>query len=177
MDSETRDKFSSFKQSDIAGRAKRRRKKFINGELHEIVHINIPADVVTTFNFSEQKIIRYPYRAIKPLMKKAYMIGEVAEMVNRHKDRIRCAIREGGVPQPQRAGENGKKYFRDDEVLNIQYYFANVHFGRPRKDGRITPKRNSVTKEEVDAKLGHREILYVQNDNGEFIPVWRTMDF
>jgi hypothetical protein len=81
------------------------------------------------------------------------------------------------VPQPQKAGPNGKKYFNSDDILNIQDYFANVHFGRPRNDGSITPKRNSVTKEEVDARLGRREVLYVQNDNGEFIPVWRTMDF
>ena len=33
------------------------------------------------------------------------------------------------------------------------------------------------TKEEVDAKLGRRDVLYVQNDKGEFIPVWRTVDF
>ena len=110
-------------------------------------------------------------------MQKAYMIGEVANMVNRHKDRIRCAIREGAIPQPQRAGPNGKNYFSPDDILNIQDHFANIHFGRPRKDGAITPKRNSVTKEEVDAKLGRREVLYVQNEDGEFIPVWRTIDF
>jgi len=176
MDSEIRDEVPSRKQFSVLKTLKRK-KVFINGELHQIVHINIPADILTTFNFIQNKMLRYPYKAIKPSMQKAYMIGEVATVVNRHKDRIRCAIREGGVPQPQKAGPNGKKYFNAEDILNIQDYFANVHFGRPRNDGAITPKRNSVTKEEVDARLGRREVLYVQNDNGEFIPVWRTMDF
>ena len=177
MDSKDREEVSTLQQFGVVKTAAKRRRKFINGELHQIIHINIPADVVTTYNFKQEKVIKYPYRAIKPHMEKAYSIGEVAKIVNRHIDRIRVAIRSGDVPQPQRAGENGKKYFSAEEILNIQDYFANVHFGRPRNDGAITPKRNSVTKEEVDAKLGRRDVLYVQNDKGEFIPVWRTIDF
>ena len=60
---------------------------------------------------------------------------------------------------------------------NLQDYFANVHYGRPRKDCAITPLHRTVTKEEVDARLGRRDVLYVQNDKGEYIPVWRTVEF
>ena len=177
MDQENGGGVPTLERYGVLKTPKRRRKVFINDELHHIIHINIPADVVTTFNYMQDKIIRYPYKAMKKNMKKAYSIGDVAKIVKRHPDRIRTAIRAGEVPEPQKSGPSGKKYWREEEILNIQDYFANVHFGRPRNDGAITPKKDSVTKEEVDAKLGRREVLYVQNDRGEFIPVWRTIDF
>jgi hypothetical protein len=177
MDKEDRKTVSSVKQYSVFKTPKQRRKVFINDELHHLIHINIPADVVTTYNYIQDKIIRYPYKAMKKSMKKAYGIGDVAKIINRHPDRIRAAIKAGEIPEPQKSGPRGKKFWKDDDILNIQDYFANVHFGRPRNDGAITPKKNTVTKEEVDAKLGRREVLYVQNSDGEFIPVWRTVDF
>jgi hypothetical protein len=177
MDKEKGEAVSATERYGVFKTPKKRRKVFINDELHHLIHINLPADVVTTYNYVQDKILKYPYKAMKKNMKKAYSIGEVAKIINRHPDRIRSAIRDGELPDAQRAGPSGKKYWKDDDILNIQDYFANVHFGRPRNDGAITPKRNSVTKEEVDAKLGRRQVLYVQNDDGEFIPVWRTVEF
>jgi hypothetical protein len=114
---------------------------------------------------------------MKKHSQKAYLINEVAKMVHRHPERIRVAINEGNIRQPQRSGPKGKFYFNETDILDIQDYFANIHYGRPRNDGAITPLKRTVTKEEVDAKLGRRDVLYVQNDKGEFIPVWRTVDF
>jgi len=176
MDSENREQVSGATEFGVL-KTKKRRKTFINKELHQVIHINIPADVITTYNFKQEKVFRYPYKATKKVMQKAYSMGEVAKMVNRHPDRIRHGISIGEIPEPQRAGSTGKKYFMAEEIINIQDYFANVHFGRPRNDGAITPKRNTVTKEEVDAKLGLREVLYVKNSDGQFIPIWRTADF
>ena len=177
MDTENREEVPPSKQFGVFRKKKRRRKCFINDELHQIIHINIPADVITTYNFVQDKVLRYPYRAIKPSMGTAYTIGEVAKIVNRHPDRIRVGMVDGNITIPQRSGPTGKYYFSANDIIDIQDHFANVHFGRPRNDGAITPKRNTVTKEEVDPRLGRREVLYVQNDDGEFIPVWRTMEF
>lgn len=177
MDNENRDSLSYRERYGVLKTPKRRRKLFINGELHHIIHINIPADVCTTFNYIQDKIIKYPYKNMKKHSQKAYLINEVARMVNRHPERIRIAINEGNLRQPQRSGPKGKFYFNESDILDIQDYFANIHYGRPRNDGAITPLKRTVTKEEVDAKLGRRDVLYVQNDDGEFIPVWRTVDF
>lgn len=177
MDTEDRESISKSEQYSVLKTPKRRRKVFINDELHHIIHINLPADIVTTFNYIQDKIVKYPYKAMKKNMKKAYTIGDVAKIIKRHPDRIRWAIRNGELPDVQKSGTYGNKYWREEDILNVQDYFANVHFGRPRNDGAITPKRGSVTKEEVDAKLGRREVLYVQNERGEFIPIWRAIDF
>lgn len=177
MGSEKREDVSGAEEFGVLIPPRRRRKVFINKELHHIIHINIPADIVTTFNYRQNKVLRYPWKATKKSMEKAYSMGDVSNIVHRHPDRIRIGISNGDIPEPQKSGENGKRYFMADEIMNIQDYFANVHFGRPRNDGSITPKKNTVTKEEVDARLGRREVLYVKNDDGEFIPIWRTIDF
>lgn len=177
MDSQNRDDVSNGKRFGVLKTPKSRRRIFINGELHHIIYINVPGDIVTTFNYVQDKIIKYPYRHTKKHSQKAYLINEVGKIVNRHPDRIRAGIREGKLKKPQRAGPRGKYYFNDEDILDIQDYFANIHFGRPRRDGIVKPLKRTVTKEEVDAKLGRRDVLYVQNDDGDFIPVWRTADF
>ena len=177
MDNASGEKISQVEQFTPIKTAKRRRKVFINDELHRIVHINIPADIITTYNYVQDKVIQYPYRSMKKYMKRAYSIGEAARVISRHPDRIRMAIRNGNLPDGHKSGINGKKYFTQEEIFGMQEFFANVHLGRPRKDGSVTPKKNSVTKEEASARLGSREMLYVQNENGDFIPVWRTIEF
>lgn len=177
MDNESRDNVSDGKRYGVLKTPKRRRKIFVNGELHHIIHINIPGDIATTWNYIQDKLVRYPYKNMKKHSQKAYLINEVAKIVDRHPERIRVAIWEGNIKRPQQSGPNGKFYFNEDDILDIQNYFANLHFGRPRKDGAITPLKKTVTKEEVDARLGRRDVLYVQNDEGEFIPVWRTIEF
>ena len=177
MDNKSRDSVSNGKRYGVLKTSKYRRKLFINDELHQIIHINIPADVVTTWNFIQNKLIRYPYKITKKHAQKAYLINEVGKMVDRHPERIRFAIKEGHIKRPQQSGPKGKFYFNDNDILDIQNYFANIHYGRPRNDGSITPLKRTVTKEEVDARLGRRDVLYVQNDKGEYIPVWRTVEF
>lgn len=177
MDNEERSGVSSIERFTPIKTAKKRRKTFINNQLHHIIHINIPADIITTFNYIEDKVVRYPYRSTKKIMKKAYSIGEAAKVIGRHPDRIRFGISNGHIHDGQKSGPNGKKYFTEDQIMDMQDYFANVHFGRPRKDGSITAKKNSVTKEEASARLGVRQVLYIQNDKGDFIPVWRSMEF
>lgn len=177
MDNEERVSISDGKRYGVLKTPKRRRKLFVNDELHHLIHINIPGDIATTWNYSQDKLVRYPYKNMKKHSDKAYLINEVSKIVNRHPERIRIAIKDGHIKRPQQSGLKGKFYFNDKDILDIQNYFASVHYGRPRNDGSITPLKRTVTKEEVDARLGRRDVLYVQNDKGEFIPVWRTVDF
>jgi hypothetical protein len=116
MDNEERDSVPDGKRYGVLKTPKRRRKIFINGELHHIIHINVPADVATTWNFIQNKMVRYPYKTMKKHAKKAYLINEVAKMVSRHPERIRIGITEGNIKRPQQSGPNGKFYFNEDEI-------------------------------------------------------------
>lgn len=166
-----------FDHSRTIEKKRTRRKIFINNELHHIVYINKPANTCITWNFFQNKEITYIYKDMKKFSEKAFTIGEAAKAVNRHPDRIRAAISAGKVPQPQKSGEKGKYYFSAKDIENIRQALVETHRGRPRKDGIIKTQKGTPTKEELEAILGTRQMLYVKNEKGEFIPIWQSPDF
>lgn len=177
MDSQNRDELSKTNSYGILKSKKNRRKVFINNELHQIIYINKPANTCTTWNFIQNKQVIYIYKDMKKFAEKAFTIGEAAKAINRHPDRIRHAILNGRLPVPQKSGENGKYYFSAKNIEEIRQVFVETHRGRPRKDGIIKTQKGTPTKEELEAILGTRQMLYVKNEKGEFIPIWQSPDF
>ena len=55
-------------------------------------------------------------------------------------------------------------------------FFKTVHRGRPRKDGMITPG-DMPSRAEIEAMMKQENILYVKNNDGEFIPVWKQPEW
>jgi hypothetical protein len=49
---------------------------------------------------------------------------------------------------------------------------ATIHSGRPRADGRINPRKDVPNEKELRSLIGKDIMLYTQNKDGEFIPVW-----
>lgn len=166
-----------FDNTRILENKKTRRRVFINDELHHIIYINKPANTCITWNFIQDKEIIYVYKDMKKFSQKAFTIGEAAKAVNRHPDRIRAAISANKIPKPQKAGEKGKYYFSAKDIENIRQALVETHRGRPRKDGIIKTQKGTPTKEELEAILGTREMLYIKNEKGEFIPIWQSADF
>jgi hypothetical protein len=63
-------------------------------------------------------------------------------------------------------------YFSEDDLFKIREGMASVHSGRPRKDGRVTPRKDIPNEKELRSLIGKDIMLYTQNKDGEFIPVW-----
>lgn len=156
-----------------------RRLCFINDELHRTLHIDRTNNIVRTYNFVQDKQVAYLYTDYKKWRTPAYSISIVGKILKRHPDSVRTAINTGGVKKPYMRDQfvHGVYYFCETDIYNLRDYFANLHIGRPRKDGNITPRFDVPTKRELDAILGKTEMLYVKNKNGEFVPVWRAEDF
>jgi hypothetical protein len=103
-------------------------------------------------------------------------------MLNRHRVTIERAIIAGDVQRPQHTYtlDNDRNIFQyfwsEPDIVAAHQFFATVHQGPPRKDGMITP-RKMPTLRELRAMIRQEEVLYVKNDKGEFVPVWRAQDF
>ncbi len=85
-------------------------------------------------------------------------------------------MRDGMVPYPQQAHSLDGKfkplgyYFTEEEAMDVYRYFASLHRGRPRKDGRTT--NNTITPlAEFRALVAGQKVLYTKED-GEFVPVF-----
>lgn len=162
---------------------------FINGEFHELANVNRAAGMIRAYNYSTDSVVTYTLADYKKFRQQAYTIGNVSRLVGRDITSIWKAVDRGDVSKPFMlplkedagkgkfaVGRSGVYYFSEDNIYEIRDYFANVHKGRPRADGAITSyKVPSV--EELDALLGKREMIYVQDKKGNFVPIWKRVDF
>jgi hypothetical protein len=164
---------------------------FINGEFHEVVNINRAANILRAYNFSDNKVVTFSITDYNKFRQQAYTIGNVARLVGRDVTSVWKAIDGGVVSKPYMlplknnsnagkgnfgVGRAGIYYFSEDNIYEIRDYFAGLHKGRPRIDGAVTSyKVPSI--EELDAMLGKREMVYVKNKDGEYVPIWKRVDF
>jgi hypothetical protein len=153
---------------------------YLDGKLHKIIHVNRPADVATTFCFTEGDYRQYPWVWLKKNHRKAYGMQDVANMVQRHKKWIADCMRRGEIRKPQKAyslknPDRYTYYFSEDDVLEVQEYYANVHWGFKRKDGLITPGP-TPSRNDLRTMMNDGTLLYVQGEDGEFKPVWREVE-
>lgn len=162
---------------------------FINGQFHEVINMNRSANIMRAYNFVENKIVTYSVTDYTKFRQQAYTIGNVAKLVSRDVTSIWKAIDRGDVTRPYllpmkegvgkgqfAVGRSGVYYFSEDNIYEIRDYFASLHKGRPRADGLVTSYK-VPTVEELDALLGKREMIYVKNKNGEYVPIWKRVDF
>lgn len=146
---------------------------FLDDRLHKIEWINRSADLVECWSFEDGRSVQYPWTYTKRKRKKAFLTGQVSEMVNRHKISVLRYVLDGKISPPFKVGIgfSSKYLWGERNILELHDYLLTVHYGRKRKDGRVTPYR-LPSKAELLAKMNHQEVLYVKGSNGEFVPVW-----
>ena len=155
---------------------------YLNGLLHRKLHINRGADKITTWCYPLEKRVAYTYSDVRARKEPAFTTKEVGLMINRSRGTIEMAIIKGHIEAPQFVyglSEHKKKYkymWSEKNVLELHAYLSTVHWGRPRKDGVVTPAP-MPTARELRAIMRQEQILYIVNDEGEFVPVWKAPDF
>jgi hypothetical protein len=155
---------------------------YYRGDLHKKYHINRGKDVVTAWNYPKGKMERYVYSDVRRNGEKAFTTKQVCAMVQRGRTVVEMAIVNGMIPAPQQTygvDENRNKfayYWSEKDVMALHEYLQSVHYGRPRKDGLITPKAMPSVAE-LRAMMRQGVILGVQGENGEFIPTWQAEKF
>jgi hypothetical protein len=155
-----------------------KKKCFINGDVHHVVRIDRPKGIVYLFNMETKTQATFSYHDYKEFKKPCYRIGEVSRSLNRHPDRLRFAMKNGLVSKPKLIWSNNKStyYFSTENIFEFREYFAGVHIGRPRKDGMIISSR-VPSREELEAKLNLRQMLYVRKEDGTYVPIWKAEEF
>jgi hypothetical protein len=150
--------------------------------LHKSLNINRGADKIITWCYPLEKRVAYTYSDLKKRKEPAFTLQETATMLNRGRVSLERAIMSGSITRPQYTyGLNEHKrlfkyMFHESNIMEAHAYFSSVHYGPPRKDGFIVPKR-LPTARELRAMIRQEQILYVINDDGEFVPVWRAENF
>ena len=154
---------------------------FVNGNLHKFVR-RLPNDLVETYDFKEQKYKQYYRYTWDATKEKAYTLRDIAEFCNRDIETVRLWKKLGWLHRGQKAislksKAQGKhrevaEFWTKDDIWQCYNDAAEIHIGRPRKDGMITAK--VLPRAEVRARLNDDSIVYVKKD-GELIPIWKEL--
>jgi hypothetical protein len=154
---------------------------FLNGDLHRKIVINRGRDLLSAWNYPKGKKVSYSYSDTLRHHEPAFTTQQVAQMVNRHRVVVQNAVDRGMIEQPQFTyglDQNRHKasyMWHEKDIMALHEYLAGIHYGRPRKDGEITPK-HLPTPRELRAMIHNEEILYVKQGD-TFVPSWRAKEF
>jgi hypothetical protein len=153
---------------------------FLGDELHQHIHIDRGADLITCWKFSEHKRKVYPWSETRRKMRPSYRTGAVVEMLNRSRVSIENAILRGDIRKPiqpyslDSERRPGRFCWSDKDVMEARDFFATQHVGFPRKDGLITA-RPIPTRAELRAMMEQGTVTYLKTSTGEFVPTFKEI--
>lgn len=151
---------------------------FLNNDLVRLIHSNRASNVCTIYNYIQDKEQSLLLSDFKKHRKRAYTFMNTTKIFGRSRVQFERMIKAEIILPPTGAVIGGKRvwqkmsYYSEDDLFKIREAMSNIHSGRPRKDGRITPRKNIPTEKELRSLIGDAIMLYTQNKSGEFIPVW-----
>ena len=162
--------------------ATRLRYFYLNGKLHKVIKRSRAEDLLIAWDYLLEKRVAYNLGDVNKNKQHAYPISEVVKIIGKHEDTIKMHLYRGNIKTPQQAyslnGNRtpGKYYWSEDDIREMHDFFKTVHRGRPRIDGGITPG-DMPSRSEIEAMMKQESILYVKNNEGEFIPVWKQPEW
>lgn len=152
---------------------------FINGELIRVVHTSRANNICVLYNYIQDKEQTMLLSDFKKHRKRAYTVINTTRIFGRSRMQFERMMSSGIIPYPTGASQGGKRKFRtmsyysEDDLFIIREAMSKIHMGRPRKDGRVTPRRDVPTEKDLRSLLGDAIMLYTKTEDGRFIPVWQ----
>ena len=151
---------------------------FLNKDLVKVLHTNKANNICTFYNYNKDKEQTMLLSDFRKHRKRAFTVINTTRIFNRSRMQFERMMNLEIIPLPTGASQGGKRKFRvmsyysEDDLFIIRDAMSKIHIGRPRKDGRITPRKDVPTERDLRSLIGDAIMLYTQNKNGEFIPVW-----
>jgi hypothetical protein len=164
------------------GTSKKFRHFYINNQLHRVLRQSRGEDLLIAWDYQLGKRVAYSLSDVKKNMQHAYPISEVVRIIGKHEDTIKRHLYAGNLKYPQQAyslnGNKtpGKYYWSESDIRDMHNFFKTVHRGRPRSDGAITVG-DMPSRAELEALMKQENVLYIKNDDGTFVPVWKQPEW
>jgi hypothetical protein len=153
---------------------------YLGGELHQKLHIDRGADLITCWSYVEHKRTAYPWSETKRKMTSSYKTSEVVKLLNRSRVTRQRAIIAGDIRKPaqpytlDKERRVGKFCWSQANVMEARDFFATQHVGFKRNDGLITAKP-IPSRAELRAMMEQGTVTYVKTSDGEFIPTFKEI--
>lgn len=154
---------------------------FVDGKLYRMVRQDRARDILSVWDYDEEKIAHFVLSDAKKRMKNAYDTIEVAKLLNRHRGSIQHYVSQGIINSPVRIYEKGmnskghpftKMKWSEDDILALHEFLLTNGGGRPRKDGILYSAARLPSRKELLAMMRQQPMFYMRTADGEFVPVW-----
>lgn len=151
---------------------------FINNELVRLIHSNRAINICSLYNFNQDKEQSMLLTDFKKHRKRAYSIVNTLKIFKRSRMQLERWIKNGIVPPPTGTLKGGQRkfqklsYYSEDDIFMIRESVSKIHSGRPRKDGRITSRKDVPSERDLRSLMGDAIMLYTKTEDGRFIPTW-----
>ncbi len=156
---------------------------FLDDELHKKLFISRPSNLLVAWNYPKRKKLNLSYTDVKRFKTPAYKTTEVGYFLNRHWRHIHRLMKQQRIAHPYKAyplninsGYRGQYFWSEKDILEAHDFFMTQQEGPYRADGIVNP-RNLPSKVEVQALMRNGVIQYIKNTDGEFIPIWKAIDW
>lgn len=154
------------------------------GLLYRILRTNKPANLVDAWCYRDHKRVSLLHSDYRMNAKPALTTSQAAKLLNISKRNIQEVLKAQHIRPPQKGYplENpnarvGYYYWSEENIMELYDYLMTVHIGRPRNDGVSTPNQRLPTKAAISAKLDQKQTLYIQDDDGTFVPLYEPPKF
>jgi hypothetical protein len=156
-----------------------RRYFYVDGDLYKILLSDRANDVIRAWSFTDQRIVQFIYSDIVKNSQQAFDTEEVCRMLNRTRRNVLEHVATGSINPPYRIGENavGRYKWSEDDVRALHEHYLTLGSGRPRKDGIVTAAPRIPSRLELVAMMQQQRMIYVQDDKGNFVPIFDQPDW
>ena len=152
---------------------------FINNQLVKLIHSNRANNICNLYNYITWKEQTMLLSDFKKHRKRAFTMANTIKIFQRSRVQFERMIASGKINPPVGATIGGVRkwqtmsYYSEDELFKIRDTMATIHMGRPRRDGRVTPRKDVLSERDLRSLLGDAIMLYTKTEDGRFIPVWQ----
>lgn len=159
---------------------------FWDGKLHKTTRVSAMRNELFAWCFPEEREVQFAYSHIKFHHEKAWRTRDVAEMLDRHILTINKDISERKViPKPAvgypigRSPDEMPRWYMwsKKDIYRYHDYLMGVHYGSPRKDGKITVNKRLPNRNELRAKMEDGYTILIQDKDGNTYPAFRETMF
>lgn len=146
---------------------------FWNDRPYKVLKEQKRKNILEAWDIIDQKRVMLPWVYWKRNKKKAFITSQVAAMLGRSQVRVRLWLSHKKIPEPfQIANIDGIE--RKLGVTNVNYLWSEQDIYNAQEYMESTNRKDAPSRAQVQAMINNdRLIQYIQDEDGEFVPVWR----
>lgn len=159
---------------------------YLDGKLYRTLRADRGTNLLHAWSYIDKAVVTFVLSDVKRHMQQAFDTQEVCTLINRTKQNIFKHLKAGAINPPYKIGvqsddnpryEFGYFKWSEDDVLALHEHYLTVGSGRPRKDGILSSAVRIPSRLELIAMMKHNKMYYVQNSQGEFVPIFDQPDW